>query len=227
MSKTILITGANRGIGKEISTQLLSLGYRIIATARNLNNLELVFGSPTQNLHFYYIDVTNESSIENAANKIEQKFKKIDVLINNAGVGVGNSGMANPNIEEIRQIMETNFFGPLMVVKHFLPLLKNSYDGRIINISSGMGAFEGLYGGYAGYRLSKAGLNTQTILLANELKGTNISVNAICPGWVKTDMGGLNAPRPVAEGADTAVWLATAPNIPTGKLFRDRQIINW
>ena len=131
------------------------------------------------------------------------------------------------NIEEVKRIMETNFYGPMRMNKTFLPLLKKSDEARIINISSGMGALNSLTGGYAGYRLSKTGLNAQTILLSHELKQTGIKVFSVCPGWVKTDMGGKSAPRPVEKGAETAVWLATEKNPASGKFFRDKKIISW
>ena len=90
-----------------------------------------------------------------------------------------------------------------------------------------MGAYDSLLGGYAGYRLSKAGLNAQTVLLANELSSSGIKVNAVCPGWVKTDMGGAGAERPVEKGAETIVWLAASPEIDNGKFYRDKQVIPW
>jgi NAD(P)-dependent dehydrogenase (short-subunit alcohol dehydrogenase family) len=136
----------------------------------------------------------------------------LDILINNAAIGTGTTGAVNADLNEVRQIMETNFYGPWRLSLALLPMLKKSREGRIINLSSGMCALEDLNGGYAGYRLSKAGLNALTILMANELRGTNLKVNAMCPGWVRTDMGGSGAPRPLEKGAETAVWLATIPD---------------
>ena len=135
---------------------------------------------------------------------------------------IGNAGM---NV--VKQIMETNVYGPWRMMQVFTPLLLLSEEGRIINISSGMGEIKSLDGHYPAYRLSKTSLNAVTIMFAKELNESNIKVNAMCPGWVKTDMGGVNAEREVEEGADTAVWLANEKVIPTGKFFRDRKEINW
>ena len=131
------------------------------------------------------------------------------------------------NVEVAKEIMETNLFGAWRMIHIFLPLLLNSKGGRIINVSSGSGELGSLTGQYPGYSLSKASLNALTIMFANELKRKGIKVNAMCPGWVRTDMGGPNAPRDVSQGADTAVWLSLDENIPTGKFFRDRKEINW
>lgn len=227
MMKKVLVTGANRGISKEICQQLLSLGHFVIACGRDLGKLKSAFPQETNNIFLQVLDVNNEESVSEAAKKLQVKFSKIDVVINNAGIGVGNSDLDDVDIEEVKQIFETNFFGPMRVNKYFLPLLKKAIEGRIINISSGMGELDNLTSGYAGYRLSKAGLNAQTILLANELKGYGIKVNAMCPGWVKTDMGGSEAPNPVAQGADTAVFLALEEKIETGLIFRNRTPIKW
>ena len=127
----------------------------------------------------------------------------------------------------VKHIMETNFYGAWRMIQYFIPLLEDSGDGRIINISSGVGALQSLNGLYPGYSLSKTSMNALTIMFSNELKDRGVSVNAMCPGWVKTDMGGPDAPRLVSEGADTAVWLATAEDIGTGDFYRDREIISW
>jgi NAD(P)-dependent dehydrogenase (short-subunit alcohol dehydrogenase family) len=136
-------------------------------------------------------------------------------------------GAKNVPLHEVKIIMETNVFGPWRMIQAFLPLLMKGDHARIINVSSGMGELKSLSGFYPGYSMSKAALNALTIMFSNELKPEGIRVNAICPGWVKTDMGGPDAPRTVGQGADTAVWLATEPEIPTGKFFRDRREIDW
>lgn len=227
MQKIILVTGANRGIGKEIVFQLVAQKHQLIATARSLEKLKAAFPNRNQQLFLLEMDVADEQSVADAALKFGTLFNLLDVVINNAGIGVGETGLAEHKMEEVKEIMEVNFFGPMRVNKAFLPYLKASREGRIINLSSGMGAWEDLTGGNAGYRLSKAGLNAQTVLLSNELINHNIKVNAMCPGWVKTEMGGEGAPRSIDQGADTAVWLATKKEIPTGKFFRDRDQIPW
>lgn len=130
-------------------------------------------------------------------------------------------------MERVREIMETNFYGPWRMIQLFIPLLQKSENPRIINISSESGALHNLAGMYPGYSLSKTALNALTILFSNELKDKGIRVNAVCPGWVKTDMGGPDAPRTPREGADTAIWLATTPQIGSGTFYRDRKEIQW
>ena len=143
------------------------------------------------------------------------------------GIVARQKGAEDISLGTVKTIMETNFYGPWRMISAFLPLLLKSDDGRIINMSSGMGELKKLTGISPGYSLSKSSLNALTIMFSNELKEKGINVNAMCPGWVRTDMGGRDAPRNVAEGADTAVWLATEKEIPTGKFFRDRKEIDW
>jgi NAD(P)-dependent dehydrogenase (short-subunit alcohol dehydrogenase family) len=131
------------------------------------------------------------------------------------------------SVDQARKTMETNLFGPWSMINNFVPLLKKSSCGKIINISSGMGALGNLSGHYPDYSMSKSALNALTIMYSNELKTTGIKINAVCPGWVKTDMGGPDAPLSVIEGADTAVWLTLSDEIPTGCFFKERKIIDW
>jgi NAD(P)-dependent dehydrogenase (short-subunit alcohol dehydrogenase family) len=149
------------------------------------------------------------------------------VLVNNAAIMTDTYSGLDADLDNVKKVFDTNFFGAWRMVKAFIPLLKNSGDGRIINVSSEMGALNDMGQGHPGYRLSKTALNGLTALLANELSDTSIKVNAVHPGWVKTDMGGPNAIRFVAEGADTIVWLATSNQIPNGKFVYDRQVIPW
>ncbi len=148
-------------------------------------------------------------------------------VLKNIGMGGGKKGVANISLLNVKNTMETNFYGPWRMIQAFVPILQKSEDARIINMSSGMGELNSLNGDYPGYRISKSSLNALTIMFSNELKQQGIKVNAMCPGWVKTDMGGPEAPRDVSWGADTAVWLTTEKEIPTGKFFRDREEINW
>lgn len=152
---------------------------------------------------------------------------KIVPALQNAGLISKHGNVTDTMLDEVKFVMETNLYGAWRMSQVFLPLLDKSENGRIINISSGMGELKSLSGDYAAYRMSKSSLNVLTIMFSRELAGKGISVNAMCPGWVKTDMGGPNATREVFQGADTAVWLATEPRIPTGKFFRDRAEINW
>lgn len=224
--KTILITGANRGIGLEIARQMADLNWQVIVAARNLHSAEEVSSQLGHDAVAVQLDVTDENSIRMAAEKVGEKFGQLDVLVNNAAI-MGNASMGSFDLREMDQTMNTNFMGPIRVSKYLMPLLKKSDDARIINISSGMGELTSLQsGGYGAYRLSKTSLNAFTILLASELQGS-VKVFAMCPGWVQTDMGGKAAPRPVSKGAETAVWLATDRQAVTGNFYRDKKVINW
>jgi len=231
MDQIAVVTGANRGIGLEICRQMARKGVKVILTARNDEKgkkAEEKLQNEGLDVVFHQMDVTDEESIQQAANYVMENFGRLNILINNAGIGVDrdNSGL-NTNLDKTREILETNTFGPLRVCRVFIPIMLKSGPGRIINISSGMGALSDMGSGATGYRISKTALNTVTRILASELEDTNISVNSMAPGWVRTDMGGPTATRSVEEGADTAVWLATAENLPTGKFFQDREEIKW
>lgn len=232
MNKTILVTGANRGMGLEICRQLAALGHTVVLTSRNAESGGAAAASIEGDVHFLQLDVSSDESVKRCLGQVREKFGRLDVLINNAGIikkpNTKAANLATVTADEVQFVFETNYFGPMRMSSAFLSLLKKSDDGRIINMSSGMGAIDDLkLGGYAGYRLSKAGLNAQTIQLAAELANTKVKVNAMCPGWVRTDMGGSNASRPVEKGAETAVWLATAGSIKTGKFWRDKKVIPW
>jgi len=168
----------------------------------------------------------SEEDIQNCFKMIEEKYKKLDVLINNAGIMSKHNQIVG-SMQDVRDTMEVNFFAAMNLAQILVPLLAQSIEGRIINLSSGLGAWADLDQNYAGYRLSKVSLNAFTVMFAKELSPQNIKVNSMCPGWVKTDMGGSAAPRSVTQGADTAIWLATENNIPTGKFFRDRKEIDF
>ncbi|GIW21719.1 MAG: short-chain dehydrogenase [Candidatus Sericytochromatia bacterium] len=232
-SKIILVTGANKGIGLEIVKQLAELKHSVILTSRNENlGIKAVNSLKEKNLNvdYHQLEVTSDESIEKAFDYVKNKYGKLDVLINNAGVFLENqenSSFFNCDIDIIKQTMEINFFGALKVSKKFVDLLKQSDDARIINMSSGMGQLSEMGGGYIGYRVSKTSLNALTRIMSNELRKYKIKVNTMCPGWVKTDMGGPNATRELPQGADTAVWLATVEDCPTGKFFKDRKEIDW
>jgi NAD(P)-dependent dehydrogenase (short-subunit alcohol dehydrogenase family) len=231
MDKFALISGANRGIGLEIGKQLLETGWNVVFTARNM--LE---GRPLVNelrkewktAWFHQLDVTDEQSIVDLVDYVEDTFGRMDVLINNAGIMIENKHSAmDMELEDLHKTMATNFYGPLMLTRTLVRLLKDSKDARVINVSSRMGQLSGMGGGHAAYRISKTALNALTVVMAKELKEDGISVNTICPGWVRTDMGGPNANKSLREGADTAVWLSSAENIETGKFYADRKVIPW
>lgn len=228
-TKIALVTGGNRGIGLEICHQLADKGMQVILTARSEEKgkkavKELSKKSGT--FSFYRLDVTKDEEIRQLKSSIEKEFGRLDVLVNNAGIMIDKGSLVDSDTSIIRQTMETNFYGPLNLIKEFLPLLKKSHDPRIINMSSGLAALNRMGSGSAGYRISKVALNALTLILANEL-GPAVKVYTMSPGWVRTDMGGSGAPRSVEEGADTAVWLATENNIPDGKFYQNRKVIDW
>lgn len=224
--KIAVVTGANRGIGKEICRQLAEKGFQVIATGRDLLKIQQAVKEIGHGTVAYQLNVSDLSSCERFYKAIAEKFQAIDVLVNNAGI-IGNKPATTFDMGQMYAVLNVNLFGVMYVTKTLWPLLEKSKDARIINVSSEMGSLNEVQtGGYAAYRMSKWSLNGYTMLLAADAPA-NIKVNCICPGWVKTDMGGPNAPRTVEQGADTAVWLATEKSIPTGKFFRNRTEINW
>jgi NAD(P)-dependent dehydrogenase (short-subunit alcohol dehydrogenase family) len=231
MDKIALVTGTNRGIGLEISKQLAASGITVVMTARNMQaGRPIVNDLRKQWKHVWYhqLDVDDENSIQDVYNYIETSFGKIDILINNAGIFLDDGKSAiELDLNILRSTMETNLYGPIRLIQIMLPLLKKSNDARIINLSSTMGQFAVLGPHGAAYRISKAALNAMTVIFSAELASYDIKVNAVHPGWVKTSMGGSNAPLPVEKGADSAVWLATAEKIPNGKFIQDRTVIEW
>ena len=227
MDRIALVTGANRGIGFEICRQLAEIGFQVVLTARDEKKAEASAHRLGASVSFQVLDVRDERSVRDALESVKRRFGRLDVLVNNAGISKGSKTLEDADVEDIKRIMETNFFGPIRTTKAFLPLLRKSDDARIINVSSAMGSLNELGGGYAAYRLSKAGLNAQTILLASELKGSSVKVFSMCPGWVRSDMGGPFAPRSLREGADTVTWLATTSDARSGAWYRDRREIPW
>lgn len=225
--RVVLITGTNRGIGLGIGKGMASLGWHVIATARTHAKAELAARAIGHGAVGIALDVTSEDSVREAADQVSKRFDHLDVLVNNAGV-MGNHAMQEFDLPQISSVMDSNFMGPIRTSKYFLAILRKSNDARIINVSSGMGELASLEGGgYGAYRLSKTALNAFTILLASELRNTNIKVIAMCPGWVKTDMGGTGASRSVEQGAETAIWLSTAAEVQRGKFYRDKKVISW
>jgi NAD(P)-dependent dehydrogenase (short-subunit alcohol dehydrogenase family) len=226
-----VVTGGNRGIGFEICRQLATRGARVVLTARKRAAGEAAvkkLAGHQPAAAFHPLDVTDGKSIERLGDFLKETYGHVDVLINNAGIiAEGEAPALKVDLATVRETLETNALGPLHIAQKLVPLLKRGTSPRIVNMSSGMGALTDNYGGHAAYRMSKTLLNAVTAILAAELAGA-IAVNSVCPGWVKTDMGGRNAERDVIAGADTAVWLALdAPPTLTGKFVRDRKIIPW
>jgi NAD(P)-dependent dehydrogenase (short-subunit alcohol dehydrogenase family) len=232
MTRTALVTGANRGIGLETAGQLALRGFHVVIAARDeasggqaAKGIQAAGGSAA----FLLLDVSDSHSIHEAADRFASIADRLDVLINNAGI-YPDEGMTISTVPRQRmvQTFQTNTFGALEVTQALLPYLRRAGTARIINVSSGYGQVEGMSPDVPSYCLSKLALNGLTIMLASALHKDGIAVNSICPGWVRTDMGGPGATRSVPEGADTAVWLAEeASHNLTGKFFRDRQEIPW
>jgi NAD(P)-dependent dehydrogenase (short-subunit alcohol dehydrogenase family) len=235
--KIALITGANRGIGLEISKQPAEKGYTVLLGIRDPKTgkkTEEQFKSNKLDAHFVELDTSKNESINKACDFIKKEYGKLDVLVNNAGIFIDSpedrsavsAFKTDPKI--ITETFETNTIGPFLLCQKLIPLMQKNKYGRVVNISSGMGQLSEMNGAYVGYRLSKTALNAVTRIFADETEGQNILVNSVCPGWVKTDMGGPQAERPITKGAETPVWLATLPdNGPTGKFFRDKEEIDW
>ncbi len=229
------MTGGNRGIGLAITRQLAKLGtHDVIIGARDLHLAEREAEKIARNsttVVTIELDVTKQESVENAALMVKSKFGRLDVLVNNAGILIDESNRPNEtSLDVVRETLDTNLLGPWRMYKTFSPLMKRNNYGRIVNVSSGAGTMESISESlYApAYSLSKFALNGLTMMIARETNGTNILVNSMDPGWVRTNMGGSSAPRSVDQGADTAVWLATLPDDgPTGGFFRDRKRANW
>jgi NAD(P)-dependent dehydrogenase (short-subunit alcohol dehydrogenase family) len=228
-----LVSGSDRGIGRGIARGLAERGHEVIVTARDGDRArgaaEELSESGRLSLRGAQLDVTDPASVDRLARAIEADPGRLDVLVNNAGVqGVYDSDAATAPLDDAHLTMETNLFGAWRLTRALLPLLRSSRQPRIVNVSSGAGQLAEMNGGYPGYRLSKAALNALTRVLSEEEAPNGILVNSMCPGWVRTDMGGAGAARSIEEGADTAIWLATADDDgPTGGFFRNREPIPW
>ena len=228
MDRTALITGGNRGIGFEACRQLGRTGLRVVLTARDAVRGEgaaEALRDEGLEVLFEQLDVTDGGSVEACARRLSDAGTDIDVLVNNAGV-YPTEGVFQVDEETFRRALEINTLGPFCTCRAFVPAMVRRGYGRVINVSSGGGSFgEGI--GPVAYGASKAALNALTVKVAGAVRG-DVKANAMCPGWVRTDMGGAGAPRSPEQAADTLVWLATLPlDGPNGGFFRDRKPIPW
>lgn len=230
MAQIALVTGANRGLGLEVSKQLAELDYTVLLGSRNLQKGKEVAKSLVDDgLDVYPIqlDVADDNSIKQAFQIITRQYGALDVLVNNAAIlyDTWQKGI-DPDFQQVQQAWETNTLGAWRVAQAFIPLLRQSEHGRLINVSSESGSLTNMGGGTPAYSVSKAGLNALTRILAAELQSDRVLVNAICPGWTATDMGGGG--RPIPEGAKSIVWGVTLPDDgPTGGFYRDGQPLPW
>ena len=227
MKKVVLITGANRGIGLETAKQMQARGYEVILTSRNVD--EGKRAARDLGVGFHPLNVTSAKSIAVLKTYVDTEFGRLDALINNAGILLDRKdSILDIPEEKLRTMFDTNTFAPLMLIRAFLPLMRAQNYGRIVNISSQLGALGGFSDYTPAYRLSKLALNGITLILADALKETNILVNSVHPGWVRTGMGGENAPLSLDEGARGIVWAATLPdNGPHGSFLLDGEKLNW
>lgn len=238
--RVALVSGANRGIGLAITEQLAEKGYKVVIGARNERRgldaqKELV--KKGLDVYFTLLDVADATSITAAVGRVDDTFGRLDVLVNNAGIMIdAASTILELPLGLLQNTLTTNAFGPLLLSQGCVPIMSRHQYGRIVNISSTLGALTDIVNPEShyselqspAYRLSKTMLNGITALLARELHGENILVNAVCPGWVRTDLGGPQAPLSPEQAAKTPVWLATLPDDgPTGGFFREHQPISW
>ena len=232
-TRVALVTGANRGLGLETSRQLLSKGLTVVLAGRDDAALERAHRTLTKDEQRRAItvrmDVTDIESVNTAHRKLTERVGSVDVLVNNAAVLVGeNDDVLSIPLDAYRDSFETNVFGVIEVCRVFAPDMSRAQYGRIVNVSSGAGQLATMSAYAPAYSMSKAALNAFTRILAHTYRASGVLVNAVDPGWVRTDMGGPSAPRSPREGADTIVWLATLPDGgPTGGFFRDRRAIEW
>ena len=232
MNRIALVTGANRGIGLEVVRQLARRGFTTILGARDAQKGERAAG-PLQHTGLKIIpvqlDVTDQQSVDAAKYLVEERFGRLDVLVNNAAILYDSWQRAeNANLETVREAFETNTLGAWRMCQAFIPLLRESKNARIVNVSSESGSLSVMGGGTPAYSISKAALNALTRMLADELRPSRILINSVCPGWVATEMGGPDAPRTVEEGAASVMWAVTLPDSgPTGGFFRDGEPLAW
>lgn len=227
--RTALVTGANRGIGREVARQLSARGLRVVVGGRDGQRADEVARAIGREAYGVPLDVTDASSIAAARTDILKRFRGVDVLVNNAAILLDeHSDLLEIAVADFRQTMETNVLGAIAIAHAFVPGMIERGYGRVVNVSSRAGQLSSMSDYAPPYSISKAALNAFTKQLAAAANGTGVLVNSACPGWVRTDMGGRNAPRSVEEGADTIVWLATLPDGgPTGGFYSDRRRIEW
>ncbi len=228
--QTALVTGATRGLGAAVAAALFDLGATVYAGARNPKDLAGVEADTQGRVRPVKLDVTDEQQVASAVRAAVTGTGRLDVLVNNAGVGdFRGRVLGSLETETLDEVLATNVRGPMLLCREALPHLLARPGGRVVNVSSGMGALTGGMGGTApAYRVSKTALNGLTAYLHGEYGMRGLLANSACPGWVRTDMGGQDAPRSLGEGADTIVWLCRfQAGSPGGRFWRDRHEIPW
>jgi NAD(P)-dependent dehydrogenase (short-subunit alcohol dehydrogenase family) len=226
-----VVTGANRGIGREVVRALAASGYRVVLGSRDAERGEAAaaeLGGPGSGVVACALDVADDARVAAAAARVEASLGRCDALVNNAAIDYDTDARATTaDLDRVHRALETNLFGAWRTALAFLPLLRRSPHPRIVNVSSGSGSLADMGAGTPAYSVSKAALNALTRILAAELRGDRVLVNAVCPGWVETDMGGPGG-RPVAEGAASVTWaVLLGDDGPTGGFFRDGRPVDW
>lgn len=228
--RVAIVTGANRGIGLEVTRQLADLGYTVVLGSRDLGKGEaaakkLKVGDRVMARR---LDVTEQSTIDRLRDEIATTFGSVHVLVNNAAIHYDTwENAADADLRTVQEALDTNLFGAWRTCQAFIPLLRKSKHGRIVNVSSEAGSLASMGAGAPAYAVSKVALNALTRMLAAELRRDRILINSVCPGWVATDMGGPGG-RPVREGAASIVWAVELPDGgPTGGFFRDGHPVPW
>jgi NAD(P)-dependent dehydrogenase (short-subunit alcohol dehydrogenase family) len=227
-----IISGAERGLGRAIARQLAQCSFTVLPTSREMNLCQLVVDEITAaggEAVGYQLDVTDQQSIDAFVTVLTTKFGRADVLVNNAGILIDTTDVpSEANLEIVKRTLDTNLFGAWRLCSAILPIMKRCNYGRIVNISSKMGQLETMSCTSPAYRVSKVALNALTCMLAAEVEGTDILVNSVEPGWMRTSMGGPEAPLSPEEGAEAAVWLATLKRgQASGSFFFNRRLIPW
>lgn len=232
MKKIAVVTGALKGLGHETAKELLAKDFHVVITGRDEQRGKVAeaemkaFGDVT----FLPLDVSDPKSVDRFVDKFLDKFKTIDVLVNNAGIFPDRDKITGSSEiqKEMLSALQTNAIGPFLLIEKFLPIMQKKGHGRIVNVSSGMGQLSHMGSGSPAYRMSKVALNGVTKFFLATTRGTDVLINSICPGWVKTDMGGEGAPRSLEQGASGIVWAATLPKDgPNGGFFRDGKPIEF
>jgi NAD(P)-dependent dehydrogenase (short-subunit alcohol dehydrogenase family) len=231
ISHVAIVTGGNRGIGYEVCKELSMSDCRVVLTSRNEEEGKKAIASlhAHDNISYHKLDVTDINDISSLKGWILKKYGRLDILINNAGIYL-DEGVSVFEVDEkiVQETLAANFYGAFHMCRAFVPIMKENGYGRIVNISSGYGAMNEMAGYQAAYRISKASLNALTLIMADELRDLNIKVNAVCPGWVSTEMGGKMAPtNPQIAAKDIVHFALVDTKGPTGSFFRYKKAIQW
>jgi NAD(P)-dependent dehydrogenase (short-subunit alcohol dehydrogenase family) len=224
-----VVTGASRGLGLETARQLAAYGYRVILTARHEASVKRGISSLKNagEVEGHVLDIARDASVDAFFSWLADAHSRIDVLVNNAGRSYGNWNDRLPDAATMAEAVDNNALGAWRMIRTAIPMMNKAGYGRIVNVSSGMGALTDMNGGNSAYRISKTALNAVTRIASNEAKG-NVKVNSVCPGWVRTDMGGKSATLSVEQGASGIVWAAMLPDDgPNGGFFRHGKPIAW